>query len=153
MFAWLERLGLKRSIYLTFSAAVAALAVATTLILNWMVRDILESSLRRRGETNVRALALQLETAIGAGDADLALEQLSRSFDPEDGAYAVALRPDGTVLAKRLAPGLATQAEASVGDQGRRGTRPLPGEGSAFAPRFAPGAGRPGEAHAPRATC
>jgi methyl-accepting chemotaxis protein len=112
MFAWLERLGLKRSIYLSFLAAVATLAVVTTLILNWMVRDILESSLRRRGETNVRALALQLETAIGAGDADLALEQLSRSFDPEDGAYAVALRPDGTELAKRLAPAMAARADA-----------------------------------------
>ncbi len=112
MFAWFERLGLKRSIYLSFSVAVAILAVATTLLLNWMVRDVLESALRRQGETHVEALAVELEAAMAAGDADLVLEQLSRSFDPEDGAYAVALRADGTVLAKRVAPAMAARADA-----------------------------------------
>ncbi len=112
MFAWFERLGLKRSIYLSFSVVVVILAVATTAVLNWMVRDVLESSLRRRGETHVQALAVELESAMAAGDADLALEQISRSFDAEDDAYAVALRPDGTVLAKRLSPAMAARADA-----------------------------------------
>lgn len=112
MFAWFERLGLKRSIYLSFSVAVLVLAAATTVLLNWLVRDVMESSLRRRGETHVRALAVELESALAAGDADLALEQISRSFDAEDDAYAVALRPDGTVLAKRLSPAMAARADA-----------------------------------------
>ncbi len=115
MFAWIERLGLKRSIYLSFSAAIAVLAVATTLLLNWMVRDIMESSLHRRGETLVRGMALELEGAMNAGDAGLALDQLSHSFDAEDGAYAVALRPDGSVLAKRLALSMAARADAVLG--------------------------------------
>jgi methyl-accepting chemotaxis protein len=121
MFAWLERLGLKRSIYLTFSVAVLAVTVVTSLLLNRFVRDSLESALRRRGESQVRMLAIGLNQALAASDAGQAQDQIDHAFDPDDSAYAIALRPDGSVLARRLAPGLAAQAEAIVGDHGRRG--------------------------------
>ena len=121
MLAWIERLGLKRSIYLAFSLAVLAVTVATLLLLNRFVRESLESGLRRRGESQARVLALEMDPALSAGDAALAQDQIDHAFDPDDGAYAIALRGDGSVLARRLAPGLATRIEAIVADHARRG--------------------------------
>src|SRR5574342_839063 len=121
MLAWIERLGLKRSIYLVFSLAVRAVTVATLLLLNRLVRESLESGLRRRGESQARVLALEMDLALSAGDAALAQDQMDHAFDPDDGAYAIALRGDGSVLARRLAPGLVTRLEAIVADHARRG--------------------------------
>ncbi|HEY6104661.1 MAG TPA: hypothetical protein VIV59_01670, partial [Anaeromyxobacteraceae bacterium] len=121
MFAWLERLGLKRSIYLTFSISVLAVTVVTLVLLSRFVRESLESALRRRGESQVRVLALELDLAVAAADGGMAQEQLDHAFDPDDGAYAIALAADGSVLARRLAPALATQADAIVADHVQRG--------------------------------
>ncbi len=125
MMAWLERLGLKRSIYLAFSIAVAAVGMVTLLLLHHFVRESLESALRRRGESQARVLALEMDLALGGNDARLAQEQIDHVFDPDDGAYAIALREDGSVLARRLAPGLSTRVEAIVADHARRGYPPF----------------------------
>jgi methyl-accepting chemotaxis protein len=119
VFAQLKTLGLRRSIYLSFSVAVVTVAVGTTLMLNRLVFDALDSALRRRGESLVQVLALELELAVGGNNADLALEELSRSFDPEDGAYAIAMRPDHTILASRLAPAVTAQLDAIVAEHAR----------------------------------
>ncbi|HEU4383381.1 MAG TPA: HAMP domain-containing methyl-accepting chemotaxis protein [Anaeromyxobacteraceae bacterium] len=123
MFAWLEQLGLKRSIYLTFSFSVVAVTVVTMVILNRIVRESLESALRRRGESQMRVLEMDL--ALASSDTGLTQEQIDHAFDPEDGAYAIAVRGDGAVLARRLAPALAAQAEAIVADHARRGFPPF----------------------------
>ena len=124
MLARLERLGLKRSIHLSFTVVVVAVA-AVLLQVDRSVREVLESSLRRRGESQARALALELGMAVEANDAGLAQAQLDRSLDPDDGAYAVALRSDGSVLAERLAPGASGQVEAIVAEHSRLGQPPF----------------------------
>jgi methyl-accepting chemotaxis protein len=116
----LEKLGLKRSIYISFSVAIALAAVFTTVSLGRVVRNALEESLRRRGESLARMLASELDLAVAADDATLAEGQLEHAFEEEEVAWAAALRADGTVLARRAAPGFEARVEPGVADHLRR---------------------------------
>jgi len=116
----LEKLGLKRSIYLSFSVAIAIVAAFTTVSLGRVVRDALEESLKRRGESLARMLASELDLAVAEDDAKMAQEQLEHAFEGEEVAWAVALRPDGTVLARRAAPGFETRVEQGLAEHLRR---------------------------------
>ena len=117
----LEKLGLKRSIYLSFSIAIALVAAFTIVSLGRVLRDALEDSLKRRGESLARMLATELDLAVAADDAPMAQEQLDHVFAGGEVAWAVALRPDGTVLARRVAPGFEAQAGRGMAEQTRSG--------------------------------
>ena len=116
----LEKLGLRRSIYLSFSIALALVAVVATLFLSQAVREVLEHSLRRRGESQVRVLALDLDAAVATSDASLAQDQLQTALDPDDGMYAVVLRRDGTILAQHYARGYGDRAQQLAQEHIRR---------------------------------
>jgi methyl-accepting chemotaxis protein len=117
----LEKLGLKRSIYLSFSVAIAVVAAFTTVSLGRVLRDALEDSLKRRGESLARMLATELDLAVAADDAPMAQEQLDHVFAGDEVAWAVVLRPDGTVLARRVAPSFDLQAGKGLAEQMRPG--------------------------------
>jgi methyl-accepting chemotaxis protein len=112
MLDFLEKLGLKRSIYLAFTVVLVVVVVAATALLAGAVREAQEEALRRRGETLTRMLGFELDHAVASGDAALAQEALDRTFDGDEGAYAIALRADGSVLAARIAPGQRREAAA-----------------------------------------
>ena len=87
MLDFLEKLGLRRSIYLAFTAVLVAVAVAATALLTAAIREAQEEALRRRGETLTRLLGFELDHAVAAGDSALAQEALDRTFEGEEGAY------------------------------------------------------------------
>jgi methyl-accepting chemotaxis protein len=119
MLDFLEKLGLKRSIYLAFTAVLVVLVVAATALLAGAVRESQEQALRRRGETLTRMLGFELDHAVASDDAALAQEGLDRTFEGDEGAYAIALRADGSVLAARIAPGQRREAAAIAAEHAR----------------------------------
>jgi len=109
----LEKLGFKRVNQLVFVAAVLIVSAATLLVAWIVARDVLDERLASRGEVVARALAGEVAGAVAGGDAALA-EAAVRGDLAADTAWAIVLRPDGSVLSERVAPGVGLSAEAIV---------------------------------------
>ncbi len=117
----LETLGLRRAVYLSFALVLVLVGAATTVVLGRAVRGVLESALERRGASLARMLAADLDVAVAEADEALAREELERVLDFADVLYAVVLRADGSVLAQRLARGMAERGPGLVAEHARRG--------------------------------
>jgi len=110
----LEKLGLKRSLYLAFSVALVVAALVTVVSIGIVVRRALEEALRQHGESTSSALALGLSPAVASGDAALAQEEIEHAFRGEELAWVVVLGPDGHVFVSKIAPWERRGAEGVV---------------------------------------
>jgi len=140
-----ERLGFKRTQQLMLALS-ATFVSATTLLVAWQAgKELLEDGLAARGEVLAGALAREAAPAVFSGDSGQAEAvvhgELAASTD-----WTILLRPDGTVLAERVAG--ARTAEGIVAAYRRDRSPPrlrLDGAMAFAAPIRAPGArGEPG---------
>jgi methyl-accepting chemotaxis protein len=150
----LEKLGLKRSLYLAFSLALGAATLVTVLSIGSALRRPLEAGLRHHGESIAHALSLELPSAVAAGNAALAQEEVDHDFRGDEVAWIALLLPDGRVLASRVAPWERRSLDAIV--ELHRANRLEPhfvAEGvQAFSATLRLGPGRAGEPSRPLGT-
>ncbi|HTP50623.1 MAG TPA: HAMP domain-containing methyl-accepting chemotaxis protein [Anaeromyxobacteraceae bacterium] len=107
----LEKLGFKRVNQIVLAAAVIIVSGATLLVAWHVTREILEAGLAQRGEILSTSLAEVAAPAVARNDAAAADAALHGDLTA-DTSWAILLRPDGSVLAERVAPGSALSAEA-----------------------------------------
>ncbi len=107
----LARLGVKRTLLLAIGVAVALAGGFTAWSINRVVLGALEESLLRRGEGDARVLASELSVGLGAGGQARIAPRLDERFDESQDAYAVVVRTDLTIAAKRFGQGLGDDAE------------------------------------------
>jgi methyl-accepting chemotaxis protein len=96
-------LGVKRSLLVSILVALAVAGGGTALAVNREVRHALQNALRQRGESQASLLASEVAPALAERRDDHVVEELDESWDDASFVYAVVLRADRTVVAKRVA--------------------------------------------------
>ena len=99
----LARLGVKRTLFLAIGGALALAGAFTAWSINRVVLGALEESLLHRGESDARVLASDLAAGLGAGGGPAIASRLEERFDESQDAYAVVIRTDQSIVAKRFA--------------------------------------------------
>ncbi len=113
MLRQLEKLGLRRSIFVYFALAVIVTAVAFAGAVNWVVHDALETGFLHQGEGEARVLAAEVSHLLASSEqADSIQAAIQGKLGSERSAYLVVLRSDRTVLARQFTPAYAARAEA-----------------------------------------
>src|SRR6266542_1870630 len=76
MLQLIDKLGLKRTLYATFTAALVLVIGLTAVVLNRVVQTELEDALRRRAESDARLVAAQVAAPLLAGKDDLVAAEI-----------------------------------------------------------------------------
>ena len=147
MLRTLDRLGLKRSLYLAFGVALLVSAGGAVVAIGAVVRSSLLEGLVQHGESVVHSLAAELPAAVEAGNLARVQDEIEHDVRGAPIAWVVVLRADGTVAASVMkAPGapplegiVEAHREARFAHMAR-----LPGI-LAFSQPLALAASRPGE--------
>jgi len=111
MLSWIAKLGLKRTLFLAIASALAVAGLVTAWGVNRVVVTALEESVLRRGARDARTLANAMAAPMAAGRDDQVTRLLEAEFDENQDAYAVVLRADYAILARRMARGAQVTAE------------------------------------------
>jgi len=115
----IDKLGLKRTLYATFTAALVLVIGLTAVVLNRVVRTELEDALRRRAESDARLIAAQVAAPLIAGKDDLVAAEIETVLREQDDAYVVVLRADRSIAAKVVKPVHADRVEAVLAEHAR----------------------------------
>jgi methyl-accepting chemotaxis protein len=107
----IAKLGVKRTLFLSIAAALAVVGLITAVSVNRVVLGALEDALVHRGESDARLLATAVAGPLLANREEQMAAEIEATFDEHDDAYAVVLRSDYTVAAKRFARGAQISAE------------------------------------------
>ena len=99
----LARLGVKRTLFLAIGGALALAGAFTAWSINRVVLGALEESLLHRGESEARVLATELTAGLTSGGGAVIASRLEERFDESQDAYAVVVRTDLSIAAKRFA--------------------------------------------------
>jgi methyl-accepting chemotaxis protein len=99
----LARLGVKRTLFLAIGGALALAGAFTAWSINRVVQGALEESLLHRGESDARVMASELAAGLAAGGGPGIASRLEARFDESQDAYAVVIRTDLSIVAKRFA--------------------------------------------------
>jgi methyl-accepting chemotaxis protein len=151
MLRTLEKLGLKRSLYLAFGVALLVSAAAAVVAIGAVVRSSLLEGLVHHGESVVHSLAAELPAALEAGNVSRVKEEIEHDVRGAAIVWVVVLRADASVAASVMsatdAPGLEAIVESHR--QARfAGMIRLPGV-VAFSEPLVLAAPRPGETGKP----
>ncbi len=148
----IAQLGVKRALLAAIAASLAVAGVATAWAVNRVVSEALEKAMVARGESAARELATRVEAALLAGRDDRVAEDVDGAFDDATHAYAVVLRPDYTVAARRVARHLQLDVAGLVGRHAEHGYAPSFrwGDGWAFTREVKGWVERPGGAREQR---
>jgi HAMP domain-containing protein len=127
-------LGVKRTLLASIGIALAVAGGLTGFLVNRKVRDALEHAMVHRGESYVRVYAAELPPALLERRDDEVARELERGWDDAAFSYAIVLRADWTVAAKRLARGHRGTAEEAISAHTSSGYAPTfrSGEDLAF---------------------
>jgi methyl-accepting chemotaxis protein len=117
----LARLGVKWTLFLAIGAAVVVAGGLTAWSVNRAVLGALEESLLHRGEGDARVLASELSAGLASGGQAAIAARLEERFDENQDAYAVVVRSDLSVAAKRFARGHAEDADAALENHTKAG--------------------------------
>ncbi len=107
----IANLGVKRALLLSIVGALLLAGLATAWAVNRVVVSALEDTMLHRGESDARAVAGAIASAVAAGRDDEVFHLLDATFDDRDDAYVVVLRADYSVAAKRFARSATGTAE------------------------------------------
>jgi methyl-accepting chemotaxis protein len=129
----IEKLGLKRSLYLAFGATMVVAIAVTGVALESVVGSALEGALEEQSRAEARILALHAAEALAPERPEYALpalRQLQRQLDlamrDADTAYLVVVAgPDKKVLARAVRPEWAARLEEAVAAHAARGAEGL----------------------------
>jgi methyl-accepting chemotaxis protein len=151
---FIDQLGLKRTLYLAFTAALVVVIGVTGLIVTRVVRSELDESLRRRAEADGRLIAAYIAAPLAEGKDALVARALEGALREEDSAYLVVLRADRSTAARVARPLYADRVDVVVADYARdpelrsssaRGVNtvlhPIHVDAASGAPRWAPTGG------------
>jgi methyl-accepting chemotaxis protein len=94
--------GVKRSVLLSIVIALGLAGGITAFAVNREVRRSLERALRERGDSHAHMLAMEVAAPLEAGDDRRVLQELETFWDEDLFAYAVVLRADRSVVARRI---------------------------------------------------
>jgi methyl-accepting chemotaxis protein len=110
MLRTLDRLGLKRSLYLAFGVALVLSASAAVVAIGVVVRHSLEEGLLHHGESVVHSLAAELPAAVESGNVARVRDEVEHDVRGAQIVWVLVVRPDGSVVASQVAgsdsPGL-----------------------------------------------
>ena len=115
----IDKFGLRKSIVLSFSLTVLVLEAVTFLFVGGRIDDAMERPLLQRAQRQATQLAGDLESVVLGVEQQRTLAILDRRLAGEDGGAAIVVRPDGTVAASRLGPGM-DRADAIVAEHDRQ---------------------------------
>src|SRR5690349_6332979 len=94
MLQLIDKIGLKRTLYATFIAALVLFVLLTGFVVNRIVRQEFEDGLRQRAESDARTTAALIAAPLSAGRDSEVLAALDGGLHDSDDAYLVVLRPD-----------------------------------------------------------
>ena len=121
----LARLGVKRTLLLAIGLAVVVAGAFMAWSINRVVLGALEESLLHRGESDARVLAIELSAGLAGGGGAPFAALLEERFDEGQDAYAVVVRSDLTVAARRIARNRADTAEEILQAHASAGMAPF----------------------------
>ncbi len=107
-------LGVKRTLLLSITVALAIAGPLTAYFVNREVRQALEHAMRHRGESDARVLAAELGEALAEKRDDKIVEGVESGWDEATFSYVIVLRSDRTLAAKRLARTYRGTAEQAI---------------------------------------
>ncbi len=119
MLQLIDKLGLKRTLYFAFSAALILFVGLTFLVVTRVVRAELEDVLLRHTEREARRIAAQVAGPLAAGKDDLVASVIESAPRDQDSAYLLVLRADRSPVARVVAPAYADRIEAVLAEQAR----------------------------------
>jgi methyl-accepting chemotaxis protein len=117
-------LGVKRTLVLSIAVSLALAGPVTAFFVDREVRSSLEQAMRHRGESDARVLAAELAESLAARRDDRIVRTVEGSWDEGSLSYAIVLRSDRTVAAKRFARGYRGTAEETVSAHAAAGMAP-----------------------------
>jgi methyl-accepting chemotaxis protein len=120
-----DRLGSKRSLYLAGALILGVVVLVTGFAMMGMVRNELESGVRRRLEASARAIAARVAVPLLGLKDDGVMAELEGALVAEDDAYAVVLRQDRSVAAKVAKPAYAEVVSSALAEQAHHPERTL----------------------------
>ncbi len=115
----IDRLGLMRTLFLTFAGAFLLCLAFTGAVVNRVARTELENALRVRAASGARFTAGRLASALAAGRSDVLAAELESALREQDDAYVAVLRADGSVAAQAAGPAFSGRIEASLARHAR----------------------------------
>jgi methyl-accepting chemotaxis protein len=107
-------LGVKRTLVLSITVALAIAGPFTAYFVNREVREALERAMEHRGESDARVLSAELGAALAERRDDQIAQAIEAGWDEGSFAYVVVLRADMTMAAKRLARNHGGTAEEAI---------------------------------------
>ncbi|HET7826809.1 MAG TPA: methyl-accepting chemotaxis protein, partial [Anaeromyxobacter sp.] len=116
--------GVKRSVLLSIVIALGLAGGITAFAVNREVRRSLERALRERGDSHAHMLAMEVAAPLEAGDDRRVVQELETFWDEDLFAYAVVLRADRSVVARRIGRAHAGTAEDVVAAHAASGFAP-----------------------------
>ena len=123
MLQYLDRLGLKRTIYLAFGAALVVVIGVTGWVMTGVVRQELQQALRRRAEADGRLIAMRVAAALAAGKDAAVTGALEGALVEPDDAFVVVLREDRSPAARVARPAHAAELAAAIAEHARHPDR------------------------------
>jgi methyl-accepting chemotaxis protein len=121
----LATLGVKRTLFFSIALALAIAGSVTAIAVNREIRRALERSMQHRGEASARVLAAEIAEALVVDDRNRAAARLEESWDESSFSYAIVLRPDQTVAARRMARDYKVTAEEVISAHAAQGMTPV----------------------------
>ena len=123
MLQFIDKLGLKRTLYATFIGALVLFVLVTGFVVHRVVRQELEDGLRQLTEGEAQMAAAQIAAPLAAGrDREVAAAVEGALHESKD-AYLVVLRADRSVAARMVKPAFADGLESVLADQARHPER------------------------------
>ena len=117
----LATLGVKRSLLVSILVALALAGGSTALAVNREVRRALQNALRERGEAQARTFANEVGASLADRRDARAVEEIEEGWNDGDFVYALVLRSDRSVVAKRVAQGFSRTADEIVASHAAAG--------------------------------
>src|SRR5512133_63000 len=117
-------LGVKRTLLASIAIALLGAGGLTAFFVNREVRNALEHAMIHRGESYVRVYAAELAGPLADRRDDEVAKEVERGWDDESFAYAIVLRADWTVAAKRVARGYPGTVEEAISAHTSNGYAP-----------------------------
>jgi len=99
----IARLGVKRTLFFSITAALVVAGAITAYGVNGVVLGALEDALAHRGEAEATLLAAQIGPMLAGGHDDQVARAVEAGFVHPDDAYTVVLRKDYSIAVRRLA--------------------------------------------------
>ncbi len=144
--------GVKRSVLLSIVIALTVAGGITAIAVNREVRRSLERALRERGDSQAHVLAREVGPALERGDDAHVAQEVETFWDEGLFAYAVVLRADRSVVARKIGRARGGSAEDVIAAHAATGFAPTFGtaEDVAFSRPVQVAATRPDGARDPR---